>query len=111
MNNMMMQAMQAMQQIQAKMAEVQEGLKTKTVTETGGDEIVRVTVSGELRVTAVELDTEKIGGEDKEMIEDVIASTVNRALVAAEEMKNREMEAATGGMLPNIPGLNFPGMF
>ena len=111
MNNMMMQAMQAMQQIQATMAEVQEGLKTKTVTETGGDGLVSVTVSGELRVTAVEVDMEKIGAEEKEVVEDLIASTINRALAAAEEMKNREMEAATGGMLPNIPGLNFPGMF
>jgi hypothetical protein len=111
MNNMMMQAMQAMQQIQEKMAEVQEGLKTKTVTETGGDGMVSVTVSGELRVTAVEVNMEKIGEEEKDVVEDLLTATINRALAAAEEMKNREMEAATGGMLPNIPGLNIPGLF
>lgn len=104
-NNMMMQAMQAMQQMQAKMAEIQEELKTRTVTETGGDGMVTVTVSGELRVTAIEIDTEKLASEEKEVVEDLVASTVNRALVAAEAMKEQAMQAVAG-MMPNIPGLS-----
>lgn len=103
--NMMTQAMQALQQMQAKMGEVQELLKGMTVTEVGGEGMVRVTVTGELRLSALEIDMAKIASEEKDVVEDLIVSTINRALESAEKMKEQQLGAATSGLMPNIPGL------
>ena len=103
--NMMMQAMQALQQMQAKMGEAQEMLKGMTVTEVGGDGMVRATVTGELRLSGLEIDMAKIAAEEKEVAEDLIVTTVNKALESAEKMKEQQLGAATSGLMPNIPGL------
>ncbi len=103
--NMMMQAMQALQQMQTKMGEVQEMLKGMTVTEVGGDGIVKATVTGEMRLSSLEIDMEKIASEEKDVAEDLIVSTINKALESAEKMKEQQVGAATSGLMPNIPGL------
>ena len=104
----MMQAMQAMQEMQKRVAETQEKLKSMAVTHTGGDGAVKVTVSGELKVTGLELDDNARQSEEKEVLEDLIISTVNKALESATAMKEKEMKAATEGLIPNIPGLDLP---
>ncbi len=105
---MMVQAMQAMQEMQKRVGEAQEKLKTMAVTETGGNGIVKITVSGELKVTTLELDDVARKSEGKDVLEDLIISTTNKALEAATVMKDREMKAATEGLIPNIPGLDMP---
>ena len=105
-SNMMNQAMQALQQMQAKMGEAQEQLKGMSITEVGGDGMVRATVSGEVRLTALEIDREKMANEEKDVVEDLIITTVNKALESAEKMKEQQIGAATSGLMPNIPGLS-----
>lgn len=108
MNQMMMQAMQALQEAQKRMADVQEKLKTMSITEEGGGGIVKVTVSAEGRLTKLEIDPEGLKNEEKEMLEDLIIATTNKALESATRTREREMAAATEGLIPNIPGLNLP---
>ena len=107
MNQMMMQAMQALQQMQQKVGEAQEKLKTMSVTERGADGMVSVTVSGEMKVTALTIDP-SLMSEPNNILEDILLTTVNRALAAAETMRERELGGAAEGM-PNIPGLS--GLF
>ena len=108
MNDMMMQAMQAMQEAQKRMAEIQAKLKTLALTIEGGGGIVKVTVSGEGVITKLEINPETLKNEEKEVLEDLILTTVNNAIASANSMREREMQAATEGLIPNIPGLNFP---
>ena len=56
----------------------------------------------------VEIKPEAIDPDDREGLEDLLITAINKALDAAQEMAGKEMEAATSGMMPNIPGLNLP---
>lgn len=108
MSNPMMQAMQQLQLMQQKMAEAQAALENKTITETGGGGMIKVTVNGQRKITALELNPEALSGEDKEMVEDLLIATINKALDAAATMANDEIGNATRGLMPNIPGLDMP---
>ncbi len=93
------------QEMQAKMMEVQEGLKGKELEASVGGGAVTVRVNGQKEVIAVTLsdDIVKEAAEDKEMLEDLIVSAVTEAMRQAEELAEKEMGAVTGGI--NIPGL------
>ncbi|MBI3789128.1 MAG: YbaB/EbfC family nucleoid-associated protein, partial [Ignavibacteriales bacterium] len=43
-------------------------------------------------------------------LEDLVVAATNKALENAAAMAQAEMQKATNGMMPNIPGLNIPGM-
>jgi DNA-binding YbaB/EbfC family protein len=98
--NDMMQAMQQLQAMQQKMAETQSALETKTVTEETGGGAVRATMTGMLRLTKLEIKPEAIDPADPAMLEDLVLTAVNKALESAKAMAERDMEAATAGMMP-----------
>jgi DNA-binding YbaB/EbfC family protein len=104
--NEMMQAMQQLQAMQQKMAETQSALENRSVTEESGGGAVRATVTGAFELTKLEIKPDAIDTDDTTMLEDLIITAVNKAMTAAREMAAREMENATRGMMPNIPGLN-----
>lgn len=93
------------QEMQAKMMEVQEGLKSKELEASVGGGAVAVRVNGQKELLAVTLsdDIVKEAAEDKEMLEDLILSAVTEAMRQAEELAEKEMGAVTGGI--EIPGL------
>ena len=103
--NEMMQAMQQLQAMQQKMADAQAALENKTVTEETGGGIVRATMTGSQRLTKLEIKPEAIDASDTAMLEDLVITAVNKAIEASKAMAARDMEDATRGMMPNIPGL------
>ncbi len=108
MSNPMMQAMQQLQEMQRRMEEVQASLLNRFVTEESGGGLVRVTANGAQQVTKLQIDPSVIDPNDREAMEDLIITAVNKAVAAAKEMSDREIKNVTSGMLPNIPGLNLP---
>jgi len=94
--------MKKMQDVQAKMAGVQEQLKTKEVTGTAGGGMVSVKMNGAQIVTEVKI-SQEVTGEDREMIEDLVMAAVNDATKKVQDMVASEMQKITGGI--NIPGL------
>lgn len=108
--NDMMQAMQQLQQMQQKMAEAQAALENKTVTEETGGGVVRATMSGSQRLMKLEIKPEAIDPSDPAMLEDLVITAVNKALESSRKMAADDMETATKGMMPNIPGLPGFGM-
>lgn len=99
--------MQQAQKLQEEMQRIQEGLKDKIVTAEAGGGMVKVTISGANEIRSIVIEREVINPDDKEMLEDLIVAAVNKAIQAASEMAQSEMQGVSG-MMPQIPGLNFP---
>jgi DNA-binding YbaB/EbfC family protein len=95
--------MKQVQQAQAKMAEVQEELKSETVEASAGGGSVRVVMSGDMQVKSIDIDPAAIDPNEVDLLEDLVAAAVNEAVRAAQELGAQKMSAVTGGM--NIPGL------
>jgi DNA-binding YbaB/EbfC family protein len=99
--------MQQAQKLQEEMQRVQEELKDKIVTAEAGGGMVKVTITGANEIRSIVIEREVINPDDKEMLEDLIVAAVNKAIQTAGEMAQSEMQSVSG-MMPNIPGLNFP---
>ncbi len=102
--------MKQIQKMQEKIAQVQASLEAKTVQGEAGGGMVKATVNGKQQVVKIQIEKEVVNPEDIEMLEDLIIAAVNKGLEEAGKMAQDEMSKATNGMLPNIPGLNFPGL-
>ena len=94
MNNLMKQA----QRMQRQLEEKQEELKNKTWTATAGGGVVKVSVSGEKKVTSIEIAPEVVDPDDIETLEDLVMAAVNEAFTAMDTEQNEAMSALTGGL-------------
>ena len=106
----MMGMMKQLQKLQEKMAQVQQDLESKTVIGEAGGGMVRVTANGKQQISSIQIDKEVIDPDDPEMLEDLVVAATNKALEEAAKMAKDEMAKVTSGLLPNIPGLNLPGL-
>ena len=83
----------------------EEQVKTKTEGESGAG-LVRITMNGKHGVLNVSLD-DALLGEDKAVIEDLLAAAVNDAVRKIEEKNKDSLSGMTGGMkMPD--GFKFP---
>lgn len=98
-----------LQEMQQKIARVQNDLEQKTVTAESGGGMVKVIANGRQKIQQIKIERDAINPEDIDMLEDLIVAAVNKALGEAAALSQAEMAKATGGMLPNIPGLTLPG--
>ena len=99
MNKMMKQV----QKMQADMLEAQEKLKDETVEASAGGGMVKVKMTGDLKLTELKIDPEAIDPEDAEVLEDMVTAAVNEALRAAQDLAQSKLGGATGGL--GLPGL------
>ena len=97
MGNLMKQA----QKMQADMARVQEELANAEVTGQAGGGMVSVVMTGRHDLKRVNID-DSLMGDDKEMLEDLIAAAVNDAVRQLEDASKDKMGSVTAGM--NLPG-------
>lgn len=103
MANVMKQA----QEMQAKMAEMQENLKTITVTGESGAGLVKATATAKGELTSLEIDPSIFNPEEKEVAEDLILAAIKDAQVKAQDKGREEMAKLTEGL--NLPeGMKLP---
>jgi DNA-binding YbaB/EbfC family protein len=96
--------LQQIQQLQEDMIKTQESLADKTVSVTAGGGAIKITITGQQQLTAVEIDPEVVDPEDVEMLQDLIVAAVNEAIERSKSMAAEQLGALTSGLgLP--PGL------
>ena len=106
----MQDMMKQIQKVQERVAEVQAQLEQRTVTAEAGGGMVKVTANGKHQIVKIEIEKEVVNPDEKDMLEDLVVAAANQALERASAMAQEEMQKATSGMMPNIPGLNIPGL-
>ena len=100
------QLMKQAQQMQANMKKAQEEMANMTVTGESGGGMVKVTMTCQHRLQALEIDDTLIG-DDKEVLEDLIVAAFNDAVGKVERAVQEKFSGLTAGMgLP--PGMNLP---
>jgi hypothetical protein len=102
MSKLLKQAQEMQQQIE----EVQGQLSDMIVEAESGGGMVTVKVNGKQEVLEVNIDPEAMA-EDREMLEDLIISALNKALSKAQTDSQEKMNTVAGGMMS---GLKIPGM-
>lgn len=97
------QLMQQAQQVQENLKKAQEEMAELEVVGEAGGGLVKVHMNGRHEVRRVSLDPEV--GDDREMIEDLVAAAINDAVKRIQEVTKERMAGLTGG-LPMPPGFN-----
>jgi nucleoid-associated protein EbfC len=100
--NLMKQA----QQMQANMQKAQEEIAGMELIGESGGGLVKVTMTGRHEARRVEIDASLIG-EDKDMLEDLVAAAINDAAHKIDAATQERMAGMTAGLnLP--PGMKLP---
>ncbi len=92
--------MKQAQQMQENLHKAQEDVAKIQVIGAAGAGLVKVTMTGKHDVKRVEIDPSLIG-EDKDMLEDLIAAAVNDANRKVEQRTQEKMSALASGL--NLP--------
>ncbi len=95
--------MKQIQKMQEDMMKMQEQLSLEVVEETSGGGMVKVEITGQMKVKSIKINPDVVDPEDIEMLEDLIVVAVNKALEKAQSLSTQKLSQLTGGI--NIPGL------
>lgn len=94
------------QEMQSQIEEVQNQLSDMTIDADAGGGMVSVKVNGKQEVLELNIEESALS-EEKEMLEDLIISAINKALSKAQAESQNKMNSVTGGMMG---GMKIPGM-
>jgi DNA-binding YbaB/EbfC family protein len=90
--NMLKQA----QEVMAAQQEAQEALKEQKVEASSGGGMVKVVVSGDLKLESLTIDPDAVDPEDVEMLQDLVLAATNEALRQAVDLQEKAMQSASG---------------
>ena len=96
--NMLKQA----QEVMAAQQEAQDALKEQRVESSAGGGMVKVVVTGDLKMESLTIDPDAVDPEDVEMLQDMVVAAINEALRKAEELQQSQLGGAeaAGGFDP-----------
>ena len=101
----MMDLFGKMGEMQQKMAEIQQRLDKVTVIGEAEGGAVKVTMNANRKVVNIEIAQALISEGDKEHIEDLLTTAINRAGEQAASVAETETAAIYKDMLPGLQGL------
>lgn len=100
--NLMKQA----QKMQEDMQKAQEEIKKIEVEGQSGGGLVKVVMQGSHEIKRISID-DSLVGDDKDMLEDLVAAAINDAVHKLEETTKDKYAGLTAGM-PLPPGMKLP---
>ena len=106
MKNALAGLMQQAQKMQDEFKKAQEEVAAMEVVGESGAGLVTVLMTGKREVRRVTIDPSLVG-EDKDMLEDLVAAAFNDAVHKVNRMKKDKLSDVTSGM-PMPPGFQMP---
>lgn len=100
----MMGMMGKLKETQKKVEETKQRLNHVLVNEQSNDGKVKVTITANRTIKSIAIDDALL--LDKEMLEDYLILTLNKAIEKATNVNEAELAAVAKEGLPNIPGLD-----
>ena len=98
------------QEMQTQIEEVQNQLSDMIIDAESGGGMVSVKVNGKQEVLELNIEESALD-EDKELLEDLIISAVNKGLSKAQAESQNKMNSVTGGMMGGMMGgMKIPGL-
>jgi len=80
------------QEVQTRMQQVQQDLARRTVEGSAGGGMV----TGDLRIREIRIEPSLLEGDDRGMLQDLVAAAVNAALGNAQRMVQEELQRVAG---------------
>ncbi|QEC47451.1 YbaB/EbfC family nucleoid-associated protein [Baekduia soli] len=90
------QMLQQAQEAMAAQQEAQDALKEQRVEASAGGGMVKVVVTGDLRIEALTIDPDAVDPEDVEMLQDLVLAATNEALRQVVDLQEKAMQGAAG---------------
>ncbi|MDD5411992.1 MAG: YbaB/EbfC family nucleoid-associated protein [Methylobacter sp.] len=106
MKNALGNLMQQAQKMQEDLKKAQEELAAMQVMGESGGGLVTILMTGKREARKVTIDPSLLG-EDKDMLEDLVAAAINDAVNKVAKMKKEKMSGITAG-IPLPPGFQMP---
>ncbi|MDD1620507.1 MAG: YbaB/EbfC family nucleoid-associated protein [Methylococcaceae bacterium] len=106
MKNALAGIMQQAQKMQDNFKKAQEELEAIEILGESGGGLVTILMTGKREVRKVSIDPSLIG-DDKDMLEDLVAAAINDAVHKVGKMKKEKMADVTAG-IPIPPGFQMP---
>lgn len=106
MKNALAGIMQQAQKMQDNFKKAQEELGAMEVQGESGGGLVTIVMTGKREVRKVSIDPSLVG-DDKDMLEDLVAAAINDAVHKVGKMKKEKMADVTAG-IPIPPGFQMP---
>lgn len=106
MKNPLAGLMQQAQKMQEDFKKAQEELEAMEIQGESGAGLVSILMTGKREVRKVSIDPSLVG-DDKDMLEDLVAAAINDAVHKVDKMKKEKMSSLTAG-IPMPPGFQMP---
>ncbi|WP_320814856.1 YbaB/EbfC family nucleoid-associated protein [Flavobacterium sp.] len=89
---------------QQKVEETKKRLDSVLIDEKSSDNLIEVTLTANRKITNISIDDSLLA--DKEMLEDYLINTLNKAIEKATNVNEAELGAVAKEGMPNIPGMD-----
>jgi hypothetical protein len=106
MKNALGNIMQQAQKMQEDVKKAQQEIAAIEVTGESGAGLVKILMTGKREVRKVSID-DSLVGDDRDMLEDLVASAINDAVRKVAKLKKEKMASVTAG-IPLPPGFQMP---
>ena len=97
--------MNKIKETQKKVEETKSRLNNVLIDEKSNDNLLKLTFTANRELKSISIDDKLL--EDKEMLEDYLILSINKAITKASKINETEIAAVAKDGLPNIPGIDF----
>ncbi|WP_430400582.1 YbaB/EbfC family nucleoid-associated protein [Flavobacterium sp.] len=89
---------------QQKVEETKKRLDSLLIDEKSSDNLINITLTANRKIKSITIDDNLLS--DKEMLEDYLIFTLNKAIEKATNVNETELAAVAKEGMPNIPGMD-----